>query len=519
MKITILSTSDIHSHIFPTSFRKADDNQPFGYLKAAQVVNDIRQAADPNELVLYIENGDFIEGNPMAEYAHDTRQSKHYDQLYAKMLNHMHPTAAILGNHEFSFGQDYLKDVWAQRHFPILCANIDYTQKHGIADSQYLLLQKNGLKVAILGLTTQYVPEWEPEQHITGLKFRSALDAAKKWVPILRQVADIVIVAYHGGFEGSLETGKPVEALTGENEASAILKQVPGIDAMVTGHQHREIATKVNGVPVTQPGFRGAQVGCISLEVGADHQVSNSQAQLISTSDAPLEPYLQQITTAWQTDVEHWLSQPLATIDGDMLIHDPLQARLHGHAYLDLINRVQMDATGTDIAATSLFNDEVRGFDHEVTIRNVLNSYVYPNTPAVEETTGADLKAALERCASMWELKSDGKVVVADKFLNPKQRLYNYDYYSGIDYTFDLRKPVGHRVTQLQYHGKDVQPNQVLKFTTGRYRASGGGKYPMFSAAKITRQVHTVTSKLIIKYLQQHPHIKAHQPHNLTIIK
>lgn len=79
--------------------------------------------------------------------------------------------------------------------------------------------------------------------------------------------ADIVVVTYHGGFESDLETGEPTELLTGENEGYAIATKVPGIDALVTGHQHRVIATKVNGVPVIQPGYRGAYVGEICLQV------------------------------------------------------------------------------------------------------------------------------------------------------------------------------------------------------------------------------------------------------------
>ncbi|MFU1892645.1 bifunctional metallophosphatase/5'-nucleotidase, partial [Enterococcus faecium] len=73
--------------------------------------------------------------------------------------------------------------------------------------------------------------------------------------------------AYHGGFEKDLETGEPTELLTGENEGYDLLEKVPGIDALVTGHQHRESATKLNGIPVIQPGFRGAFVGEITLEI------------------------------------------------------------------------------------------------------------------------------------------------------------------------------------------------------------------------------------------------------------
>ena len=100
-------------------------------------------------------------------------------------------------------------------------------------------MEKKGVRIGILGLTTSYIPHWEQPRNIKGWKFNSALEAAKQYVPELRQQCDIVIVAYHGGFERDLATGMPTEELTGEDEGYAIVNEVPGIDVFVTGHQHR----------------------------------------------------------------------------------------------------------------------------------------------------------------------------------------------------------------------------------------------------------------------------------------
>ena len=84
----------------------------------------------------------------------------------------------------------------------------------------------------------------------------------------MRQSVDLLIVAYHGGFERDLQTGLPTESLTGENEAYQLVEEYKDyIDALVTGHQHREIADHLFGVPVIQPGYRGAFVGEIELEL------------------------------------------------------------------------------------------------------------------------------------------------------------------------------------------------------------------------------------------------------------
>ena len=116
------------------------------------------------------------------------------------------------------------------------------------------MFEKDGVKIAVLGITTPYIPNWEQPATVKDLVFVSALETAKKYVPEMRKVADVVVVTYHGGFECDLSCGDPTELLTGENEGYAIVTQVEGIDALVTGHQHRVIAQKVNGVPVIQPG-------------------------------------------------------------------------------------------------------------------------------------------------------------------------------------------------------------------------------------------------------------------------
>ena len=519
MQINILSTSDVHGNIYPTNFSTATDHQPFGYLKAASVINQVREDATDDDIVLYVENGDFIQGAAMATYAWETRDEQHYDQMFGRLTNFLKPDAGVLGNHEFNYGQNYLKRVLKNTRYPVLSANIGHALTHGIADSPYTMVCQNGVKIAILGLTTMHIPHWEPADNIAGLTFNSALEAAKKWVPRLKKMADVVVVAYHGGFERDLDTDEPTEKFTGENEAAAILSEVPGIDAMITGHQHRQIATSYHGVPVTQPGYRGEFVGQITLTLDEDKQVTESKAELLPVGEAPANKQLQVLTQDWKDDVEHWLDQPLATVEGgDMLIDDHLKARLYGHPLLDLINKVAMDATDTDIAATPLFNDEVRGFDRDITMRNVINGYVFPNTLVVEEVTGADLKAALEHCAGFFN-DDHGKVSVTTRFTSPKSRLFNYDYYSGIDYTFDLTKPEGQRVAKLEYHGKPVTDNQVLTVTLNQYRGMGAGGYEMYSNDKIIRNNEEVMPNLIADYLKKHPIIVAEQPTNLTIIK
>lgn len=514
MRLRILSTSDVHGNIYPTNFATKDAYNPFGYLKDIAMIKQIRQQY-PDDIVVYIENGDFIEGAPMSSYAFKTQATDHFDQMFKELTQEAEADVGILGNHEFNYGIDYIKQVWQDVTYPLLSANI-------LEDGQplfapYTVIEKQGVKIGIVGVTTQYIPHWEEPEHVKHLTFQSALTVAQKYVAQPRPVVDVVILAYHGGFEADLETGQPTETDTGENEGYKLLTQIPGVDAVVTGHQHRQIATIVNGIPTTQPGYRGEKIGQIILDLDENKQVVNAQAELLSVALVPPDAKMSRLTASWKQAVDAWLDQPLTTITGDMLIHDHLQARLYGHPYLELINQVEMAATGADVASTALFNNEIRGLDPQVTIRNILNGYPYPNTLVVERVTGKDLRTALERCASFFEVDDAGQVTVAQKFVYPKEQFYDYDFYSGIDYTFDLRQPVGHRVVRLQYHGQELGDHDQVDLALNQYRGIGGGEYPMFSADKIVRKYEDDVQGLLIDYLSQHATYQAQQPANLTI--
>lgn len=512
MKIKILSTSDVHGYWYPTNYSKPDDTKPLGLLKAASIINHIRQNSAADDLVITIENGDFIQGSPLTYYA--AKIDPQAQAMYMQLTNKIGYDVGILGNHEFNYGIDYLQNCEQNRHYPILAANIQTNSS--VIDAPYKIIEHQGLKIAIVGFTTQYIPHWEDQRHIQGWQFDSVVQTAKTLIPQLRKQADIIIVAYHGGFERDLKTNQPTEELTGENEGSQLLQEVPGIDALVTGHQHRSIATKVNGIPVTQPGYQGRYVGEITLELDADNHIIKQNAQLHEVAAAKLDADLQALSSNLEQQVQTWLDQVQGQINGDMIISDPMQARLHNHPYLDFINKVQMAATQTDIAGTALFNNDVPGFGHRVSLRNILTSYPFANTLAVEVITDAEMKAALEQAASYFAVEN-GQVQVAADFLQPKVQHYNYDIYSGIDYEFDLQQPVGQRVVKLQYHGQDVLPQQELEVTLNRYRAAGNGNYSMFSSDKIIREVQIDMTELISDYFQKHPVVQAIQPTNFTV--
>lgn len=513
MKLTILATSDIHGYIYPTDYREAIADQPLGLLKTSELI--ARERAEGE--VIYIENGDFIQGSPLAQYVNENKKGP---KELTRILNKLKVDASIIGNHEFNFGIDYLKEAIESIDAPVISANIIKEDGSYLADKPAITLNKAGMKIAILGLTTQYIPHWEHPDTIAGLKFLSAYETAKKWVPKLKKEADIVIVSYHGGFESDLETGEATERHTGENEGYKILSEIDGIDAFITGHQHREIATIVNGVPVIQPGQRGMNLGKIILEIeetNDSYQVVGSEASLLSVDDCPVNLKFKKLFDPLQDEVNNWLDQTIGKTNGDMTITDPFQARMKKHPYVELVNKVQLHYGKGEISSTALFSDLVTGYGEEITIRDILVNYPFPNTLAVIKITGAELKKSIEQVANYFILDENNEIAVNPTYISPKPQAYNYDMYEGVDYRIDVSKAVGKRVVHLSYQGKEVKPTDEFEFVTNQYRAIGGGNFTMFEGKEFIREVNTSMSDLIIKYIQEKGTLDAEVNNNFEV--
>ncbi|MBL1228237.1 bifunctional metallophosphatase/5'-nucleotidase [Enterococcus sp. BWB1-3] len=514
MKITFLETSDMHGYVYPTDYISKQD-LAIGAAKVAAKMKELREQAEGP--VIMIENGDFIQGSPLSYYVAKKRSSA---SELTSVINHMGYDVQLLGNHEFNYGKAYLKKTLSSYTAPILAANILNEQGAPYFGQGYTILEKEGIKIAVLGLTTQYIPHWEQPETIQGMQFESIIQTAKKYIPKLRQMADLVIVCYHGGFERDLETGEATEVLTGENEGYALLQEVAGIDALFTGHQHRQIAAFLNGVPVVQPGYRGSHIGEIQLTVekkGEKVVVVDSSAALHSVENTAADPEILTLVESLEDDLDKWLDQPLGQVEGSMQITDPMQARLVEHPYVEFINHVQMAASGAEISGTALFNNEGKGFNQIITMRDVITNYVYPNTLAVIKITGAELREALEQTANYLAVE-DGKIIFNPAFIKPKPQYYNYDMYEGIDYTIDMSEPPGQRITQLLFYEKAVTPEQELEVVVNQYRAVGGGNYKMFNAGKIVREIQIDMTELIADYLKQHPIIKAETNQNFQVV-
>ncbi|WP_128100516.1 bifunctional UDP-sugar hydrolase/5'-nucleotidase [Paenibacillus sp. DCT19] len=570
----ILFTSDLHGAIRPIYYN-TNAYRPAGLAMLATL---IRKERERSPELLLVDNGDLLQGSPLASYA-AANVSKHDIHPFITVLNELGYDAAVMGNHEFNYGQELLSGAVQGSTFPWLSANIVRTRPqedherlleseqdtegdqpsymtygddsivihsygtdseegtHPVAPLEagipafgppYLIKTLSaGAKIALLGATTHYIPNWEHPKNIEGLHFLDALETIRAWVNYIREVEkpDVLVVSYHGGFESDLETGEPAERLTGENQGYAICRDIEGIDVLLTGHQHRQLATEIHGVTVIQPGFSGSGIGHVSVQLQQNSdgawQITDKQAKLLRLDEQhELEPdaVVMRLTDELETQAQAWLDQPIGEVSGDLSISDATTLRLQAHPFIDFVHQVQMEATGAQLSNTAMLSEEARGFESQITVRDVLSNFIYPNTLTVLELNGEDIREALEQSARYFELDSSGKVIVNPAYIEPKPQHYNYDMWAGIEYELDISQPVGSRVVKLERNGIPIAMDSTYSVVMNSYRAAGGGDYAMYPGKKVLHEGATDMATLVEDYIRRHQPLTVQPANNWKVM-
>jgi 2',3'-cyclic-nucleotide 2'-phosphodiesterase/3'-nucleotidase len=516
--LTILQTSDLHGSIFPHSYANHEPKE-LGLAKLAARIREEKQRADQ---LLVIDCGDLIQGTPLAY--HHARISHEQPNPMILCLNELGYDAAIPGNHEFNYGLPFLQKAMSESRFPWLCANLTDADGKPFFGRAYTVKRfANGLAIGIIGLTTSYIPHWENPAHIAGIQFRDPVETARYWVRFLREeeAVDVVVVAYHGGLERDAETGEPTEPLTTENQGYELCASVEGIDVLLTGHQHRMLAATVHGVAIVQPGHEGRMAGKVVLNLRAKEsrwEIRKKQVSLLSAEGVQPDASLLELAADYEAETQQWLDQPIGRIEGNMRITDPLAARLQEHPFIEFINRVQIEMSGAAISSTALFDNAAAGFAENVTMRDIVSNYIYPNTLKVLRVTGQDIKDALEQTAGYFDLDETGEIVVSPRFLAPKPQHYNYDMWEGIEYRINVAKPLGQRIEFLTQEHEPLEMAAEYEVVMNHYRAGGGGNYTMFQHKPVVRELAIEIAELLATYLLERKVVKATVNANWSVV-
>ena len=514
VQITIVGTTDLHGNLDPIDYyTNKPDNR--GLAKVATLIKGVRREQSN---VILIDSGDTIQGTPL-ESLHAKKNNQPPDPMMLAM-NALNYDAMTVGNHEYNFGLKVLEKARSEAQFPWLSANTYESGTDKTHYKPYLIKEVAGVKVGILGLTTPGIPNWDNAQNFAGLEFHEPLVEAQKWVPILRQQekVDVVVIAMHMGLEEDLRTGEANPSqLPHENEAIAIAKQVPGVDAIFMGHTHREVPSLfINGVLLTQANHWGRHLARADFYLEKTNNgwtVYAKAARTIPTDDkVQPDAEIVKLVEPYDKETQTWLGRVIGESSAELTARD---ARFRDTAILDVIQKVQLEAGNADVSMVASFNADARIAKGPVTVRDIAGLYVYENTLVVIEVTGQQLKDALEHSAKYFQPYVAGKSL--SELVNDKIPAYNFDIAEGVTYELDIRKPIGKRIQNLKFRGQPLKPDQKLRLATNNYRVNGGGGFTMYKDAPVVYRSSEEIRELIIDWVEKHKTIPVEPNNNWRI--
>lgn len=514
--IMILATTDLHGNINPIDYN-ADRADNRGLARVATVVKRLRK--DLPDLLL-LDCGDTIQGTPLTFY-HATFNNRPRDPMMTAM-NEIGYDAMTVGNHEYEFGFNVLNKARSEARFPWLSAN---TYKRGTDETfytPYLIKQVQGVRIAVLGLTTTGMANFEdPAYYYSQIDVRDTVSEARKWVDVLRrrERADVVVIAMHMGLERDLRTDEMLPGqMAGENTALLIAEQVAGIDLILMGHTHREVPSlSVNGVLMTQADRWGRSIARADLFVekaGERWRVVAKEAQTISVGgEVEADPEVVRLVAPYDRETQRWLSRVIGRAAAELR---PGDERFRDTALLDLVHRVQLDASGADVSMAASLNPRARILKGPVTVRDIMALYEYEETLIGLQISGRQLKDALEHSARHFGVYKPGRPLTEQ--IDERFPSYNYDVAEGVSYELDISKPWGERIRNLRFRGRVLLPQQKLRLVTNKYRANGAAGYTMFKNAPVYYRSSKELRELIIDWVKRHPRLPEKPTNNWRLV-
>lgn len=526
--LRVMETSDIHSNLIDFDYFKDKPTEQFGLVRTAGLIKAAKGEATNAVLV---DNGDLIQGSPLADYMVSKGLNDGEAHPAHKLMNTMGYTVGNFGNHEFNFGLDYLKKAIAGADFPYVNANIIDEKTGKNLFTPYIIVdtpakdrdgKEHVIKIGYIGFVPPQILIWDKANLEGKVRVNDITETAKKFVPQMKaEGADLIVAIPHSGF-----SQEPYKAMA-ENSVY-YLSEVPGINAIMFGHSHGVFPGKdfadikgvnieqgtVNGIPAVMPGQWGDHLGVVDLVLNNDDgawKVADAKAQARPIYDKvnkkPLVARDDKLASV--IDEQHNATR---TFVGKLIGKSPdnmysYLALLQSDPTVQIVNNAQTDYTrrfiqgDPDLADLPVLSaaapfkvggrknapaDFVEVEKGDMTFRNAADLYLYPNTLVVVKATGAEVTEWLECSAGMFnqinpQSEAPQSLVNWDGF-----RTYNFDTISGISYQIDLTQPAkydvecqtvnpqANRIKNVTYQGKPIDPKAVFLVATNNYRAYGG---------------------------------------------
>lgn len=462
----IVSTNDEHGSLQPSVYPWTAGRLAGGAEVLASYIARIRETAGCP--VFVVSAGDIMQGTLISNL---TRGRATIDAMNAIGYD-----AAAIGNHEFDFGVRVLKERIRQAHFPLLGANIYLkgTDRHPSWARPYVIVEKEGVRVGIVGATTRSTPGTTHPDSVSGLAFRSIAAALDRYIPRLRaEGVDFVVVLIHAGGFCEDDGGCTGEALDELAAAS------PDFDYAVTGHTHTRILDRVHGAPVIQSYANMSAVGQGRLTRFGDGEVVAEVVEIhtLFTEGAARHPEVAAVVRRYEEAAAARSAETIATLS------EPLPKVFAGGSRLGrLIADAQRLAVGADVAIMNNGGIRAELPGGPINYGDLFRVQPFQNTLIRLRLRGGLLLAALEHSLSERGLMAN---------------------VSGLIVEYDPDEPRGARVRCARLaDGRYVRRDSTYTVVVNNFMVAGGSGYWMFKEATEAEQTGIVDLDALVTFLK-----------------
>lgn len=477
LDLVVAATTDVHGYIRGWDYYTGTPDTLRGLARAATIIDSLRRVSVLQPVV--IDAGDLLEGTPLTYVAARIDTTIPHPVIAA--MNAIQYDAAVIGNHEFNYGLGTLRRAQREAEFPLLAANL-YTPSGTPFGRNWVLATRRGIRIAIIGATTPGSMVWDRDNLAGQAVIRDIVPAVREAVRDARDAGvAVVIVALHSGLDEPSSYDTVATGLPSENVAARVAHEVPGIDLIVYGHSHKQMAdTVIGSTLLMQPKNWATSVAVAHLRL-SNHRgqwyVSGRRSQLVPVANHREDPRVVAVTQEAHRAAIAYAATAIGTTPVSWRADS---ARVVDSPITDFVLEVERRASGAQLASTAVFSTDAALDAGPITVARMAALYPYDNTLRAVKLTGAQLRAYLEQSARYFRRAPDGTYGV-----DPTIPGFNYDVVAGVDYTIDVSRPVGERITKLEYAGRPVAPADTFTMALNNYRQTGGGGYSMLRDAPV----------------------------------
>lgn len=507
----IVTTTDVHGNYYPYNFITGAPAS--GSLsRVAAHVKELRHRYGAGNVIV-LDNGDILQGQPTAYYYNfiDT-VSRH---VVPRMLQAIGYDAANMGNHDVETGHAVYDRYRSElQPIPLLGANIVNRSDGKPYMQPYTVFERDGVKFAVLGMITPAIPAWLPENLWSGLEFEDMVEAARKWVPYIKEKEnpDVLIGLFHSGHDSSRHTGQYLE-----NASLEVARQVPGLDVVFLGHDHQILnVTAPTGALVLDSGSLADNVAEVTVCISKDadgHTSKSVNGEVVNISAIQPDAEFEAQFGRQRKEVSEFVGRRIGEATGDFSERD---AYFGPSAFMELLHSLQLEISGADISLAAPLSFDALIKKGPLTMSDMFKLYKYENMLYTMELTGQEIKDYLEFSYDLWTKPvskstdqllrfAEGAPAKGDyaKLQNPA---YNFDSAAGIIYDVDVRKPRGSKITiRSMADGKPFDPKKRYRVALNSYRGNGGGDHLTqgagIPASELPKRLVSATDKDLRYYL------------------